>query len=80
MEQERLEVPQGDLGTFKPGLAWQGGKLPDGTRTVTMRCECNRICSLSQHTISPEGLVHPSVVCGHDCGFHRWVTLTGWAP
>ena len=41
--------------------------------------DCGNVASLSQHTVDPDGSVHPSLVCPHDgCKFHEWVILDEW--
>lgn len=59
---------------------WKGG-ISDGKKTANASCpKCGRIASLSQHSISQDGKVTPSLVCPFDdCDFHDYVKLVGWA-
>lgn len=34
----------------------------------------------STHRIKPNGDVNASVICGHGCGFHDYVTLSDYKP
>jgi hypothetical protein len=48
---------------------------------VVMRCpSCGEAAGMGDHTIRPDGVVEPSVVCTHACGFHEWIRLVGWDP
>lgn len=58
---------------------WRGLRLAE-KRSATLRCpKCGRWTSLSNHTISDNGEVNPSLVCPYEnCNFHEYVTLEGW--
>lgn len=65
---------------YKP-LTWKGARLASsGKGTALIGCRCGQTLSLSQHEIAPSGEVNPSV--GHlppaGCGFHEFITLSGW--
>lgn len=63
-----------------PKSTWKRAAKSDGTLTAMIACpECGREGSLSDHSIGPDGIVTPSVVCGYfGCSFHDWVKLEGW--
>lgn len=59
---------------------WKGAQTPTG-RTALLKCSNGHIASLSNHEISTDGVVTPSVVCPHEgCNFHEMVTLEDWKP
>jgi len=65
---------------YLPGT-WKGLKLSgNGGRSVSITCpECSQLAVLTDHTISPDGKVTPSVVCPKEgCDFHEFVQLDGW--
>lgn len=60
---------------------WRPGWIDGQGRTALVSCGlCGRTLSLSEHEISPEGIVTPSVVCPFACGWHEMLTLVGWEP
>lgn len=57
---------------------WRGA-VRDGKRSATLSCPgCGKCASLSDHEIAADGVVNPSVVCPHGCGFHEHVQLEDW--
>lgn len=51
----------------------------DGVRRATFTCPiCGKTGTLYTHTIAPNGVVLPSVVCYSKCGFHEFICLEGW--
>lgn len=70
-------IPHGDIDIEYP--RWRGGIL-DNRRTASVSCpRCGHVASLSQHDISHEGVVTPSLVCPFSgCDFHDEITLDGW--
>lgn len=49
-------------------------------RSATFTCPHGHVGSLSDHEITADGYVHPSVLCMTDgCGFHEFIFLEGWA-
>lgn len=65
-------------GRSVPGT-WHGGNTGKG-RSASICCpKCKKIGTLTDHTISGEGKVNPSLVCPNDkCNFHEYVQLEGW--
>jgi hypothetical protein len=62
--------------SLEPGAwyVWAG-------RPIVKCPTCRGAAGLGKHTITPAGLVEPSVVCGYaGCGFHEFITLEGWDP
>lgn len=60
--------------TWKP-IFWRG-KLHSAIYT----CPKGHVGLLDEHTILADGTVSPSVVCTtHDCTFHDYIRLEGWA-
>lgn len=51
-----------------------------GAVTAWLYCPlCGRRMALgARHTVRPDGVITPSVVCPYDCGFHDFVQLEGW--
>ena len=71
-------------GTWSVGLVpvWRANETkPRQVRTALCVCpSCDRIFSLVNHRISPEGRPSPSVVCPHKgCSYHEFPILEGWA-
>ena len=63
----------------KPGT-WKIITL-DGEHTVVFICsECKTSGYLTEHEISADGTVTPSVVCnsGKNCSFHEFIKLENW--
>lgn len=75
-----LEIPFGD--PENESGVWKGGKRGDGQRTAILSCPmCRQPAPLSDHTIEPDGMVSPSVVCPFQgCSFHEHLKLIGWIP
>lgn len=63
-----------------PKGTWKRVKKSDGNFSAMIACpECGQEGSISNHAITPDGTVTPSVVCGYDkCTFHDYVKLDGW--
>ena len=59
---------------------WHASKPAGKPTSALMSCpECGKVCSLSGHTINPDGTVEPSLMCPYDgCGYHDFVKLEGW--
>lgn len=58
-------------GTYIP---WIHG--PNYKHTVALVCPtCGAAFCLADHTINRDGVVMPSVVCPHGCGFHDMVQV-----
>jgi hypothetical protein len=48
---------------------------------VAFVCPRGHMGWMDNHKIAADGKVTPSVVCPvKDCGFHQYITLTGWTP
>lgn len=83
-----IEVPRGPgehSRKTEPGSPlWWPLRRGDGTMTATLACpRCGLVSWLSDHRIDAEGIVHPSVICGRECGFHSddsGIRLLGWIP
>jgi hypothetical protein len=47
--------------------------------TVLFKDTHGHVGSLTDHQITDDGTVSPSVVCSHyGCDFHEWIILDGW--
>ena len=59
---------------------WRGIKMTNGKRSASFNCpKCDGFISVTNHDISDNGEVNPSLVCPYDgCGFHEWVILENW--
>ena len=54
-------------------------KTVDGVRTAVLSCpSCGKVSYLTDHSISDNGKVLPSVVCPFACDFHEFVQLENW--
>ena len=78
-----VEIPQGredDTGSTRPVPFWKVGTL-DGKREALVACANGHLGYLSDHTITTDGHVHPSLVCSETgCDWHVWGRLLGWTP
>lgn len=56
------------------------GTWKEAGTSASFTCpNCGQLAVLTDHDISDNGEVSPSVVCPHDeCTFHDRVTLVGW--
>jgi hypothetical protein len=63
---------------YKPGT-WKGLKT-GAERSASFTCPlCRQTGVLTNHTISAEGVVTPSLVCPTSgCTFHEFIELEGW--
>jgi hypothetical protein len=53
----------------------------DGLFSVMFKDTFGHIGSLTDHQISEDGIVSPSVVCPKDgCSYHEHIRLEGWVP
>jgi len=44
-------------------------------------CPKGHVGILTQHTVMPDGTVHPSLVCPREgCDWHVWGRLLDWTP
>ncbi len=57
-------------------------RLPVGDEARVLlavyRCpKCGKECGVSRmkHRLEPDGSVHPSAICPHECGFHEYIAL-----
>jgi len=73
-----ISVPQSNdhaPGTWKELLIGRSAR-----RSASFTCPNGHFGSLSDHEITREGYVHPSVMCMTDgCGFHEFIKLEGWS-
>lgn len=60
-----------------PGT-WKGLQTTKGRKASFTCPNCGQIGSLSDHKITSDGIVLPSVVCSYGCGFHEFIQLSGW--
>lgn len=78
-----VRIPKAaNFASLTPGT-WVKLTGPDGA--VWVACgECGVRGSLEDHTIAPDGVVRPSLVCPVNCGWHvnGWLAgwLAGWTP
>jgi hypothetical protein len=75
-----ITVPQSN--DHAPGT-WKGMQIGKGKRkrmSASFTCPNGHFGSLSDHDITREGYVHPSVLCMADgCSFHEFIKLEGWS-
>lgn len=72
-----VDIPHSN--EIKPGT-WNG-MITDEGRKASFSCPtCGRLGILTDHKISQNGTVKPSVVCSYECGFHENIRLEGWMP
>ena len=57
---------------------WELANLPSGAVPMISCPKCGKLGVLHDHSVEPDGSVHPSVVCPGDCGFHSFVRLKEW--
>jgi hypothetical protein len=64
-----------------PRAAWKTVKR-DGEPLLKVCCPaCGIWGDLADHSISEDGTVSPSLICGNSpCKFHEHVRLEGWKP
>ncbi len=68
-----------DKDTWLQPLTYSVSRLEGGGASAMMACNNGHIGSLSEHEITIDGSVTPSVVCtGKECSFHEYVKLVGW--
>lgn len=55
-------------------------KTINGQLSAVLCCNgCGKCVSISNHRISNDGEVNPSVVCTVEgCNYHKWVQLVNW--
>ncbi len=71
-----LELQHAVNADWKP-LTWHSYQALDGKQKAYMVDPNSCGLTLANHTIDPDGIVHPSVVCPI-CSFHDHVKLLGW--
>lgn len=72
-----LTVLRHDPALSEPGT-WAAHDAADGRFVVHVACpQCGRPAALD-HEINAKGLVTPSLVCGHGCGYHGYGLLQDW--
>jgi len=77
-----IEIPRGrGPGTWQPILVRESGAASRRSAVVTCPL-CNKKLPITNHTISPDGDVSPSVVHAHgsSCSWHPVLKLVGWVP
>lgn len=70
-----LELPKALNANWTP-LTWRAYRDLNGKQKAYIN-DGNDYLNLANHTIDPDGTVHPSVGC-QICGFHDYVKLLGW--
>lgn len=76
MSKQRVSIPRqtGSGDAMAPGTYFV-----DDQGIPHIRCaECNGMGPMSDHEISANGDVNPSILCPH-CGWHVWGTLEDWS-
>lgn len=58
--------------------AQAGRWRPLGKKAMLSCPSCGKELTLTPYTIGDGGIVSPSVVCPHGCGFHEYVMLEAW--
>ncbi len=71
-----LELSKAHNADWLP-LTWHSYEALDGKRKAYMVDPTGCGLNLANHTIEPDGAVHPSVAC-QICSFHDYVRLLGW--
>ena len=72
---ERVVVKKGER---SENLSWRW-TIRDGKKEVHFTCRCGASGPFTEHLISPEGHITPSI--HHDdgeCNFHSFITLEGY--
>lgn len=81
--QHRMKKPDAQ-GTVALGyVIWKGKRYSyrQVRWTPKQYQKANIVGSLSDHEITREGYIHPSVMCMTDgCDFHEFIKLEGWSP
>ena len=50
----------------------------DGKTYPSLKDSNGCVFGIETHSVSADGVVSPSIVCGYGCEFHEFVTLEGW--
>lgn len=61
------------------GVGWWLEIAPGGKPIPTIRCHKGHVAWLTNHTVSDNGVVKPSVVCPY-CDWHVQARLLNWIP
>jgi hypothetical protein len=65
-------------GTWRPWRDRDFQRQRD-VETAAVCCgNCGRAMSVKNHSISASGVLSPSLVCPHGCGWHVFARLAGW--
>ncbi len=80
MNRVRFQRFNGPLGSSPKPLHWSPCHPATLARfKATLTCPNGHALTLREHSVRPDGLVDPSVVCPTaTCRFHAYVKLDGW--
>lgn len=63
--------------TAVPGPWWILYEDSRGNAVLLMRCPSGHVRTMD-HNVSSDGIVSPSILCGHGCSWHVFAKLLDW--